>query len=123
MRYRKASNWFMSTEVKVWLYDIIKAIDEIDMFLADTGKDFYSFQNSLKTKRAIERDLEIIGEAMSRILNNNPTTRFSSARKIVDTRNRIIHGYDTVSDELVWGIIIKHLPILRKEIDEYLQEN
>ena len=113
----------MNTEVKVWLYDILKAIDAIEMFLSDTGKDFYVFQNSLKTKRAIERDLEIIGEAMSRILNYDPLASFSSARKIVDTRNRIIHGYDTVSDEIVWGIVIKHLPVLRKEIDNYLQGN
>lgn len=113
----------MSTEVQVWLYDILKAIDEIEVFLADTGKDFFAFQNSLKTKRAIERDLEIIGEAMARILNHDASISFTSARKIVDTRNRIIHGYDTVSDEIVWGIVIKHLPILRNEIDNYLKQS
>jgi len=40
----------------------------------------------------------------------------TNSRKIVDTRNRIIHGYDSVSDEIVWGIVINHLPILQKEV-------
>jgi uncharacterized protein with HEPN domain len=44
----------------------------------------------------------------------------SDARKIVDTRNRIIHAYDNVSDEIMWSIIIKHLPILKTEIRKLL---
>jgi uncharacterized protein with HEPN domain len=44
----------------------------------------------------------------------------SNSRKIVDTRNRIIHGYDSVSDDVIWGIVIRHLPILQTEIQELL---
>ena len=61
------------------------------------------YQNDLKTKRAVERNLEIIGEAVQRILKEEPSVQLSNVRRIVDTRNRIIHGYDTVSDELLWG--------------------
>ena len=59
---------------------------------------------------------------MNRILSKDPTIEFSNARKIVDTRNRIIHGYDTVSDEIIWGIVVKHLPILKTEIQILLNE-
>ena len=59
---------------------------------------------------------------MNRILNKDSTFEFSNARKIVDTRNRIIHGYDTVSDDIVWSIVIKHIPILKNEIQNLLNE-
>lgn len=81
-----------------------------------------NFQNDLRTKRAVERNVEIIGEALSRILKRDETILISNSRKIVDTRNRIIHGYDTVSDDVIWGIVIRHLPILQTEIQELLGE-
>ena len=47
-----------------------------------------------------------------------------SLLKIVDTRNRIIHGYDSVSDDVIWGILIRHIPILQTEIQQlFLKEN
>ena len=111
----------MDIELKVWLYDIFNAIHEIETFLEDTT-EFAVYQNDLKTKRAVERNLEIIGEAMSRILHKESSIQLSNARKIVDTRNRIIHGYDTVSDEVLWGIITSHLPVLKQEVEQLLGE-
>jgi uncharacterized protein with HEPN domain len=111
----------MDIELKVWLYDILNAINEIETFLRDI-KDFAAYQNDLKTKRAVERNLEIIGEATSRILNKDASINLSNSRKIIDTRNRIIHGYDSVSDEIVWGIISNHLPILKGEVELLLDE-
>ena len=112
----------MNTESKTWLYDILNAINEIESFFADRPKDFIVYQKDIRTKRAVERNIEIIGEAMNRILNSDPEIELSNARKIVDTRNRIIHGYDTVSDEIIWGVTIKHLPILKAEIEELLNK-
>ena len=112
----------MDIEIKTWLYDILSAIREIESFFADRSKDFITYQADLRTKRAVERNIEIIGEAMSRILSKDATIEFSNARKIVDTRNRIIHGYDTVSDDIIWSIVIKHLPILKTEIQNLLGE-
>ncbi len=112
----------MDTEIKAWLYDILNAIIEIESFFIDRPKEFAAYQNDLRTKRAVERNIEIIGEAMSRILNKDASLQFSNARKIVDTRNRIIHGYDTVSDDIIWGIVIKHIPILKTEIQNLLNE-
>jgi len=110
----------MDVEIKSWLYDILNAINEIESFFADRPKDFVIYQNDIRTKRAVERNIEIIGEAMSRILNTDETIEFSNARKIVDTRNRIIHGYDTVSDDIIWSIVVKHIPILKAEIEKLL---
>lgn len=73
-------------------------------------------------QRVVERNMEIIGEAMNRILTRYPSMQLSNSRIIVDTRNRIIHGYDTVSDEVIWGIIKNHLPILKLEIEQLLGE-
>jgi uncharacterized protein with HEPN domain len=83
-------------------------------------KNFKDFQKDLKTKRAVERNIEIIGEAMSRILKVDPTIKISHTRKIVDIRNRIIHGYDSVSEDILWGIIVKNLPDLENEVKELL---
>jgi uncharacterized protein with HEPN domain len=70
----------------------------------------------LKTRRAIERSIEIIGEAMNRILKINPEIGISDSRKIVDTRNRIVHGYDKISAEIIWLVVQRYLPILALEI-------
>jgi uncharacterized protein with HEPN domain len=110
----------MEIEIKTWLYNIISAIKEIEAFIGTTG-DFTSFKNDLKTRRAVERNIEIIGEAMGRILNKDVSIELSNTRKIVDTRNRIIHGYDSVSDDILWNIIMEHLPILKLEIEHLLK--
>jgi uncharacterized protein with HEPN domain len=110
----------MQDEIKVWLEDIARAIAEINEFLPEP-RNFLEFEKDLKTKRAVERNIEIIGEAMSRILKSEPGVQISESRKIVDTRNRIIHGYDSVSDDVIWLIAIKYLPILEKEIKELIE--
>ena len=112
----------MDNDIKAWLYDILNAIMEIESFFNDEPKEFQRYQNDLRTKRAVERNIEIIGEALSRILKHDQTIVITNSRKIVDTRNRIIHGYDSVSDDVIWGIIIRHLPILKTEIEILLGE-
>ena len=110
----------MDNDIKAWLYDILNAIMEIESFFYDSTKEFAKYQNDLRTKRAVERNVEIIGEALSRILKRDETILISNSRKIVDTRNRIIHGYDSVSDDVIWGIVLRHLPILQTEIQDLL---
>jgi uncharacterized protein with HEPN domain len=109
----------MEKEIKVWLSDILQAISEINTFLPEQ-KIFQVFRDDLKTRRAIERNIEIIGEATNRILALNPDIAITSARKIVDTRNRISHGYDSVSDDIVWAIIIRDIPVLKGEVEKLL---
>ena len=110
----------MDSKVKIWLFDISNAISEIDGFFSEMPKEFSNYKKDLRTRRAVERNIEIIGEALSRILTIHPEINISNARKIVDTRNRIIHGYDSVSDEIVWGIVIRHIPILKTEVEAML---
>ncbi|MBA7546233.1 hypothetical protein ES705_38617 [subsurface metagenome] len=110
----------MKHEIKVWLVDIKRSIDEIYEFLPD-NRNFFEFDKDIKTKKAIKRNLEIIGEALNKILKANPEIDISDSRKIVDTRNRIIHGYDSVTSDVLWLIISKSLPILKKEIDKLLK--
>ena len=112
----------MDDTVKTWLYDILSSINEIESYFVDTPKLFEIYQNDLKTKRAVERNIEIIGEAMSRILKEDNRIQISNSKKIVDVRNRIIHGYDSVSDDVIWGIVIKNLPVLHKEVEVLLGE-
>lgn len=112
----------MDINVKTWLFDILNAINEIDSFFIDTPQEFIYFQNDVKTRRAIERNVEIIGEAVNRIISKDESISLSNSRKIVDTRNRIIHGYDSVSDDIIWSIVINHLPILKNEVENLLGE-
>ena len=82
---------------------------------------FFEFQKDLKTRKAIERNIEIIGEALNRVLKIEPDISITDSRKIVDTRNRIIHGYDSVSEDIIWLIVTKYLPILKKEVEALLK--
>ncbi|MEJ0056387.1 MAG: HepT-like ribonuclease domain-containing protein [Bacteroidota bacterium] len=110
----------MDNEVRTWLKDIEQAIAEINSFIPEV-KIFNNFQRDIKTRRAVERNIEIIGEAIARILKIEPGIKISHTRKIVDTRNRIIHGYDSVSEDILWGIILKNLPDLEKEVKDLLR--
>lgn len=111
----------MEPEILTWLTDIRQAIGEIQSFLPEK-RIFSEFRQDIKTKRAIERNIEIIGEAVNRILKKDPDFPITQARRIVDTRNRIIHGYDSVSDEIIWAIVIREIPALELEIAQLLRE-
>jgi len=112
----------MENEIKTWLADIISAIEEIRLFLSDV-KSYEAFKSDIKTQRAIERNLEIIGEAIGRILKIKPGFPIENARRIIDTRNRIIHGYDSVSQEIIWAIATQYLAGLEKEAKTLLESS
>jgi uncharacterized protein with HEPN domain len=106
----------MDSEIKTWLYDILQSISEIESFFEDRPKRFDEYVTDIRTKRAIERDIEIIGEAVNRILKKDNDFEMKNVQKIIGTRNRIVHGYDKISDDLIWSIVINHLPKLKDEI-------
>ena len=103
------------------LQDILTAIEEIDSFFGVEPKLFNEFAENLCLRRAVERNIEVIGEAMNRILKSNADVQISNARKIVDARNYIIHGYDSLSVDILWSIVINHLPKLKIEVSELLK--
>lgn len=104
------------------LEDILIAIDEIDNFFVSIPKTYNQFTDSVLLQRAVERSIEIIGEAMNRILKLDSEIQITNARKIVDTRNYIIHGYDSLLPDMLWSIVINHLPILKEEIKQLLKK-
>ena len=75
---------------------------------------------NLKTKKAVERNLEIIGEAVNRILKEEPNFVIDQAKSIIGTRNRIIHSYDNISDEVIWTIVVRDLPKLKAQVEQFL---
>ena len=112
----------MDENINKHLHDILDAINEIESFFGDKPKYFNEFCNDLCLRRAVERDIEIIGEAMNRILKENRNIAITNSRKIVDARNYIIHGYDSLSADILWSIVINHLPKLKEEAQILLEE-
>ncbi len=112
----------MDENINKHLHDILDAIDEIESFFGDKPKYFNEFCNDLCLRRAVERDIEIIGEAMNRILKENRDIAITNSRKIVDARNYIIHGYDSLSADILWSIVINHLPKLKEEAQALIEQ-
>jgi uncharacterized protein with HEPN domain len=100
-----------------YILDIERVIHEIEEFKELVENDFEIYRVQVVVKRAIERNLEIIGEAVRNLKQINPDVKISSSRKIIGLRNLILHAYDTVEDELIWGIIQKDIPVLKMETD------
>jgi len=113
----------MDERILKWLYDIQFAIAEIDSYFEDSKKDFFKYKQNVMLRRAVERDLEIIGEAVNRIIKSDPEflEKISNARAIVSLRNQVIHAYDNISDENIWSIVITHLPKLKIEIEKLIE--
>jgi uncharacterized protein with HEPN domain len=105
----------MTVATKKLLLDVREAGESILQHTA--GRSLAEYSADRFFRRAVEREFEIIAEALKRIEQLDPTTaaRIPELRRIVDFRNRIIHGYDTVDDAVVWGVVQKHLPLLMKE--------
>ncbi len=111
----------MTEKIKKYLFDIDKAIKSIDKYL-NHERDFESFKDQKLIRRAVEREFEIIGEAVNKLLKIEEAPSLQNARRIVDLRNFIIHAYDQVDPEILWSIILKNLPQLEKEVEELLNK-
>ncbi|RZL31342.1 MAG: DUF86 domain-containing protein [Pedobacter sp.] len=106
----------MELKIQKYLLDIQISIQSIDEYIG-SKKDFIEYQSNKQLRRAVERELEIIGEAANRILQIDPSVEISDARKIVDLRNWVIHGYDKVDDVIIWGVVCNYLPKLKLQVD------
>jgi uncharacterized protein with HEPN domain len=110
----------MQLETRGLLWDIQQAGRAIRMFVA--GKSDADFLGDLLLRSAVERQFEILGEAMTRLAKRDPQTaeRISEFRRIIGFRNVLIHGYDQVDDQTTWRIVQDKLPILIQECDSLL---
>jgi uncharacterized protein with HEPN domain len=109
----------MKLEVKKWIFDILTSIDSIQEYTL-TIESLEAYQNNKLVKRAVERELEIIGEAVKRIKVIDPEFPISNSKEIIGTRNWVIHAYDNVDDTIIWGIVTNYLDLLRSELSPYL---
>ena len=109
-------------EVRKYLFDIAEACDLLTQFTA--GKTFTDYSADALLRSAVERQFEVVGEALNQALHLYPAlaNRVSDCRRIVAFRNRLIHGYAFVSDKVVWGVLETNLPTLRREVQSLLDE-
>lgn len=112
----------MDVHLKANLFDIQTAISEIYSFFEQAPKRFDEYQRNLMLRRAIERNIGIIGEATNRIVKEHPEITITSSRSIIATRNRVIHDYAAVMDDVMWKIVINDLPKLKEEVDVLMAE-
>jgi uncharacterized protein with HEPN domain len=109
----------MDNVVKKYLFDIEVSINNIEKYV---GKPqlYENYVNNDMLQDAVERNLEIIGEAVNNLLKIDALITISNARRIVDTRNKIIHGYDSIEPVNIWAIVVNYLPILKAEVNQLL---
>ena len=112
----------MQREAKKYLYDIQQATRLIREFT--DGKTFTDYQSNAMMRAAVEREFEIIGEAMTRLAKLVPdiASRISEYEQIIGFRNVLIHGYADVNDRAVWFVIETDLPTLSREVDALMEE-
>ena len=108
----------MQPKILKFLLDIQSVIQEIESIKTKPKNDFNAFKSDIILQRAIERDLEIIGEAIRKIIEIDSSITISSAKNIIGLRNIISHAYDSVEPEMIWGIIQNNIPILASEINK-----
>jgi uncharacterized protein with HEPN domain len=106
----------MTDQARKYLLDILGAIELAERFSADTPT-FQSYQNDLKTKSAVERQLEILGEAVNKFSREAPDFQLNNVSQIISFRNRLAHNYDQVDDAIVWAVLKRHLPELKSQVE------
>lgn len=106
----------MQPKLLKYILDIESVIEEIESIKQKTQNDFNNFSNDIILQGAIERDLEIIGEAIRKIIDINPDVQITASKNIIGLRNIISHAYDSVEPEMLWGIIQRNVPVLADEI-------
>ncbi len=111
----------MDDRHKKLLTDIANCINNVEEYLLKT-KVFFEYENNLLLQDAEEKNLITIGEAMGKLLILEPTIAITNARRIVDARNKLAHGYDEIENVQVWSILINHLPLLKKETIKLLND-
>lgn len=110
----------MRLESAKYLYDVQSAAATLASFVE--GRDRDGYQGDAMLRAAVERQFEIIGEALAQLgrLDSALLARIDDHRRIIAFRNILIHGYAEVDDALVWDIVQTRLEPLRRQIDVLL---
>lgn len=112
----------MDEYIAIYIYDVHNAIKEVESYFENYPMRYDVFEKDYLRRSAVERKTEIMGEAINRILKIQPDFPLPNARAIVDTRNRIIHGYDSVKPEFLWGLVVRHIPNLKRDIEKIMSQ-
>ncbi|MCM1093650.1 MAG: DUF86 domain-containing protein [Lachnospiraceae bacterium] len=112
----------MDESILKYLEDVRMACDDVEQFFVDYPNRFDVFTNDRLMIRAVEHSVEIMGEAINRKLKRYPGFSLPNARAIVQTRNRVIHSYEKVESEFLWGLVKRHIPELKKDVEHILAE-
>lgn len=109
-------------DIRKYLFDINESCELLLQFTV--GKTFSDYSTAPMLRSAVERQFEIIGEALGQALHLDPSlsSRISNTGRIIAFRNRLIHGYASIADEIVWGILEANLPTLQKEVATLMRE-
>lgn len=110
----------MRLKAKKYLYDMQQAADRLDDFTS--GKRFSNYADDAMLRAAVERQFEILGEALAQLSRLDPVlaAKISEHRRIIAFRNILIHGYADVDDKLVWDVVEGKLPVLRRQVASLL---
>lgn len=113
----------MDEYIAVYLTDVKLAIEELESYFINYPMRYDLFVNDFLRRSAVERKVEIMGEAINRILKIDKDFPLPNAREIINTRNRIIHGYDSVRPEFLWSLVMRHIPNLKADILQLLESH
>ncbi len=112
----------MQPDTGKYLGHILDSINEIENFMSDVQK-YEDFDKNKMLVRAVERNFEIIGEAFNRIKQSDTSINISNMRAVISLRNRVIHAYDSIDNAVLYSIVLKHIPNLKSEVEQFLKEN
>jgi uncharacterized protein with HEPN domain len=112
----------MEDDLRKYFYDIKEAAAAILRFVR--GKTFDDYERDELLRSGVERKFQIIGEALNRVSRDNPTVldTIREHRNIVSFRNILAHGYDSIDNRIVWGIIEEDLGKLLEDVERLLAE-
>ena len=110
----------MERDANAFLWDVQQAITAIQQFTK--GMDSTSYADNGLVRSAVERQFEIIGEALNRLSKIAPdlSKEIPNLREIVGFRNILIHGYDSVDADRVWKIVVEMAPDLKQVVSAIL---
>lgn len=112
----------MDNKVRKYLYDILETVNETLEEAAARSRRYDVFVKDRVFRKFVQTNIGIIGEATGKILKLQPDISITSVRSIVNARNLIIHSYDSLDPEIMWGIVINHLPVLKHEVESLLEK-
>lgn len=112
----------MRLETQKFLFDVLEAVNLIAEFCADETYERYSVSAYLRS--AVERQFITAGEALSQLTKIDAATfeRVPDCRQIISFRNQLVHGYQSIDDLVVWGVVTNDLPGLRAAVEVLLEE-